>query len=275
MVMVAMLLQGCVSIPSPQQRTQNAQQLAADKDWQPYIIKTPYFELMSYQPPMNQGELLQAEQLSIYIEGDGLAWITRRQISSNPTPNNPLALTLALQDRSHRSVYLARPCQFVTEPHQRGCGKKYWTSARFAPEVISAMDLAVSQLKDKFQATRLILVGYSGGGAVAALLAARRSDVVKLITVAGNLDHKAWTEFHKSSPLTGSLNAANYRKELSMVEQTHYVGEKDRVIPPFLARRFIAGLSSRAKAKVVVVLEQTHGCCWDTRWPDLLLNEQL
>ena len=250
-----------MSVPAVQERTQNAQQLAAQQGWQPHVIKTPYFDLMSYQPPITQ-----VEQLTIYIEGDGLAWITRRQISPNPTPNNPLALKLALQDSSRTSVYLARPCQFVTDQFQHGCHKRYWTDARFSSGVISAMDLAVSHLKVKFHAKTLTLVGYSGGGAVAALLAARRSDVVKLITVAGNLDHQAWTDFHKISPLIGSLNAADYRKELSRVEQIHYVGEKDEVIPPFLAKRFIAGLSSSANAKVVVVAEQTHGCCWDDFW---------
>ncbi|WP_202905006.1 alpha/beta hydrolase family protein [Neptunomonas antarctica] len=266
---VLAMLHGCVSIPSVQDRTKNAQQLAAQQGWEAHIIKTPSFNLMSYQPPMHQ-----IEQLTIYIEGDGLAWITSRQVSSNPTPSNPLALKLALSDSTSTSVYLARPCQFVTDKYRHGCENKYWTNARFSPEVISAMNQAVSQLKEKFQASRLVLVGYSGGGAVAALLASMRDDVVKLITIAGNLDHQEWTDFHHISPLKGSLNAADYRQQLSAIEQIHFVGEKDKVIPPFLAQRFIGGLSVSAKAKVVVVPEQTHGCCWDSLWPDVLLGLQ-
>jgi hypothetical protein len=268
MAVVAML-HGCVNIPSFQDRALYAQQLAAQEGWQSHIIKTPFFDLMSYQPPINH-----VEQLTIYIEGDGLAWITSRQASTNPTPNNPLALKLALNDSTSTSVYLARPCQFVTDKYRHGCENKYWTNYRFAPKVINAMDQAVSQLKYKFKATRLILVGYSGGGAVAALLASMRDDVALLITVAGNLDHREWTAFHHISPLKGSLNPADYREKLSAVEQIHFVGEKDKVIPPLLAQRFIDGLSVSAKAKVVVVPEQTHGCCWDSLWPDVLLGLQ-
>jgi hypothetical protein len=44
---------------------------------------------------------------------------------------------------------------------------------------------------------------------VASLVAARRHDVVRLVTVAGNLDHLAWTTLHGVSPLTGSLNPAD------------------------------------------------------------------
>ncbi|GAB2181920.1 hypothetical protein DLREEDagrD3_21430 [Denitratisoma sp. agr-D3] len=48
-------------------------------------------------------------------------------------------------------------------------------------------------------ARRLTLVGYSGGAA--ALLAARCSDVVRLVTIAGNLDHRAWTRYHHITTL--------------------------------------------------------------------------
>ena len=34
---------------------------------------------------------------NIYIEGDGLAWLSKRQKSLNPTPMNPVALHLATQ----------------------------------------------------------------------------------------------------------------------------------------------------------------------------------
>ncbi len=52
--------------------------------------------------------------LTIYIEGDGLAWISRSIISPDPIPINPIGLKLALQHTQHKVVaYLARPCQYV------------------------------------------------------------------------------------------------------------------------------------------------------------------
>ena len=83
---------------------------------------------------------------------------------------------------------------------------RYWTTHRFAPEVIRASDLALDRLKTLFGAQRLVLVGYSGGAAVALLVAARRHDMGQIITVAGNLDHQAWTHYHHVQALSGSLN---------------------------------------------------------------------
>jgi hypothetical protein len=73
---------------------------------------------------------------------------------------------------------------------------------------------------------------------VLTILAAQRDDVVKLITVAASLNHKAWTDFHRISPLTGSLNSADYREQLATVEHVNFVGEGDTVVPQFLAYDF-------------------------------------
>jgi hypothetical protein len=50
---------------------------------------------------------------------------------------------------------------------------------------------------------------------VAALVAARRTDVDRLVTVAGNLDPTAWAVYQHIQPLTGSLNPADEVDALS------------------------------------------------------------
>jgi len=55
---------------------------------------------------------------------------------------------------------------------------------RFAPEVINSFSRAIDTLKEKSGAKYVELVGYSGGGAIAVLVAAGRSDVVGVRTVA-------------------------------------------------------------------------------------------
>lgn len=262
LILLTLLISGCMTVPSIDKRHNTAEQLASQHAWHKQIIETSSFNLMSFVP----NNPLKASILTVYIEGDGLAWISSRKPSSDSTPINPVGLKLALSHSGSNVAYLARPCQYLMN---KFCETKYWTSHRFSPEVIEASNKAVDKLKQQFSATQLTLVGYSGGGAVATILAAQRDDVVRLITVAGNLNHKAWTDFHRISPLIGSLNPADYRERLAKIEQVHFVGEDDTVVPQFLAYDFVADLPTSSRAKVIVVPGQTHGCCWESIWPNL------
>ena len=269
--LVFLFLVGC-SHTSPTKRLANADRLATQHGWQQTILKTTSFELISYLPK----RIKASDTLTIYIEGDGFAWRTSRRPSSDPSPHNPIALKLALQHQNGPVAYLARPCQFHVDVKKTPlCNQSYWTTKRYAEEVISASEQALSQLKHKYQANKLILVGYSGGAAVAALLAARRDDVAKLVTVAGNLDHQAWTEFHNVTPLTDSLNPVDYLEQLQTIPQLHFVGEDDKNIPPKLAQDFIANYDLTKFAKVIVVPDQSHSCCWQEIWPSLVLEYKL
>ena len=258
-------LSSCSTTPTPSQRLFNAQESASPHNWKPTTLKSEPFNLIAFVPKT----IVKNSVLTVYIEGDGLAWISSHKPSIDPTPINPVGLKLALSHHNGNAAYLARPCQYISDTQ---CETKYWTSHRFSSEVLDASNEAVDKLKHLYSAQQLVLVGYSGGGAVATILTTQRDDVVKLITVAGNLDHKAWTDLHHISPLTGSLNPADYREQLAQVEQVHFVGEDDTVIPPFLANDFVANLPISSHAKVIVVRGQSHGCCWARTWVSLLEN---
>lgn len=228
------------------------------------------FKLMTWSPQKIQ----QQRHLTVYIEGDGFAWLNASTPSADPTPREPLALLLALAQPEGNAVYLGRPCQYpeAQRPLDAGreqCPQRYWTDARFAPEVVVATGMAIDTLKTQFGATQVTLVGYSGGGAVAALLAARRNDIEQLITVAGNLDPVAWTRFHHIDPLVGSLNPADEADKLASVPQQHFVGADDAVIPPTLVDRWPQALVGKNNANVRVIKGFSHGCCWGEQWAEL------
>lgn len=255
----AVLLAACSAIPSPVERRQQAAELAKTQHWQALQLQAGIFRLQAYAPRKRSAEL------TIYLEGDGLAWLNNHQPSPDPTPVDPLALRLALAQPSGNTAYLGRPCQYlgVSQPP---CQQLYWTGARFAEDVVHSLDQAVGQLKTRAGAQRLVLVGYSGGGALALLLAARREDVTRVVTVAGNLDHAAWTQHQRVSPLLGSLNPASLRSRLADVEQLHLVGEQDRVMPPRLAEAFVAGYPTGHRAQLRVLPGYDHHCCWAQDW---------
>lgn len=205
----------------------------------------------------------------IYIEGDGFAWIMRAQPSADPTPRHAIALSLAIADRSSNVVYLARPCQYSLAQSPR-CEAAYWTDKRFSEEIIQAMNHAVDVIMLAAPRQKIDLVGYSGGGAVAVLLAARRNDVASLRTVAGNLDHAMVNRHHHVSPMPDSLDPADVAYRLASVPQLHFYGDKDDVIPGFVAQSFAKRVGDNGCLDVVAVKGATHGEGWEEAWPSLL-----
>jgi pimeloyl-ACP methyl ester carboxylesterase len=125
---------------------------------------------------------------------------------------------------------------------------------------------AVDQLKADYSAQHIVLVGYSGGGAIASLLAARRDDVSALITVAGNLDHQRWTTIKNISPLTGSLNPIDSVQAIS-APQWHFYGRQDTIIPLPTLQGYQAKQPMNNR---LIATDNGHHCCWAEQWPTLL-----
>ncbi len=265
-LVVLTTISGCATVPTANQRQNTLQQLADEHGWQTNVIQTSQFDLMS----AHISNMASSQRLTIYIEGDGLAWLTKNTLSNDPTPIVPIGLELAVIHDNGNVAYLARPCQYTGGLNARSCSTSLWSEGRFSESVVAAMSEAVDLLKQQYKATELRLIGFSGGGAVATLLAARRDDVTSLVTVAGNLDHVAWTAHHRISPLSDSLNPVDYVQSLNTVNQVHFVGSDDQVVPPLLAQQFIAQLPANSSTKLVIVDQQSHSCCWSQLWQRLL-----
>ena len=207
-------------------------------------------------------------RMVVYVEGDGRGWLTRSEISDDPTPSNPIALRLALRDPSPGLLYLGRPCQYVAKIKRDGCDPSLWTSARYSARVIEAISQAITVSKNS-EKERLVLVGYSGGGVIAALLALHRSDVGVLVTIAAPLDIKAWTDYHQVSMLTESLNPAEAELGRATADEFHFHGGRDRVVPPAVIRRY-KRRSAHEYVRFDVIDDFDHECCWVDEWSKLL-----
>lgn len=260
------VLTACTTNPVVDRR-QQAEGIAATAGWQAWDINADPFVLRAYAP----AQFPASKILTLYIEGDGQAWSSFGRPSKDPTPTQPLALQLAIRyPAQSAAAYIARPCQYVQAEAWRGCDSAYWTSMRFAPEVIAATNHVVEQLKQRSGAKQLVLVGYSGGGAVAALVAAQREDVVRLVTIAGNLDHVTWTTQHSVTPLKGSLNPVDAWAVLQRIPQLHLVGANDRIMPESIALAYRAHFPESAPIQLRVIPDYDHHCCWVGQWPALL-----
>lgn len=248
-VFICLCMMSCGSI---------ATKIAVPKNVTEHTIQTNSFQIYSLQKLTALGN-----DVVFYIEGDGKAWITPTQLSTNPTPVSTLVREWAFKDKRPNVVYLARPCQYTNDPAcQTTDFGTYWSEKRFAPEIITAMSEAIDQIKIQSHATNIILIGYSGGGAVAALLAARRNDVSELISVAGNLDTEMHSMIHHVSPLAGSLNPRDFASQIH-VKQIHYSGENDENVPAAVAKSFVAALPVNVSANIVVIPGATHHAGWE------------
>jgi len=257
-VLCLTVLGACSSVPSHESRVKNAQALAAAQHWQPLQIPGG-LDVMAWVKP----DLQPGQPLTVYIEGDGLAWLTATLPSADPTPITPVALQLAVAQPGGNAAYLGRPCQYVKDAR---CAPILWTSQRFAPPIIDSMNHALDVLIEQAGTQGVVLVGYSGGAAVTALLAERRTDVVGWITVAGNIDHRAWTRFHRISPLRESLDPMGNPDALRTLPQVHFAGDEDATVPPVLTQQFAAAI---APDTVQVEPGFDHHCCWQQAWPQL------
>ncbi len=205
-------------------------------------------------------------RLTVYLESDGAPWRMPDEPPADPTPHKPMVLNMAIADGSGAVAYLGRPCQYLEPEALAGCNPALWMRGRFSEDAVAAMDLAVSRLKKSAGAAEVNLVGYSGGGTMAALIAARRSDISCLVTIAAPLDTGAWTRALNVSPLDYSLNPADFAKKLAAVRQTHFRGSKDTVVPPSTSQ----GLLSQVPRALVIDKQQyDHQCCWADDWPQL------
>ncbi len=268
---VALLLSFCLSAglsvaaPSFMERAYGAQKRACQAGFNKEYMKSGIFTLATYR---RFG--VPSDTIRVYIEGDGRAWETKSRLSEDPTPSNPLALVLATDDPSDTVVYIARPGQFPP-PNTTKCDPAYWSSRRFAPEVVEAFDKAIDILKGKSGAKNVELVGYSGGGAIAVLVAARRNDVSAIRTVAANLDPKALCDYHKVNQLDGSMDPLDVAQKVAGIPQRHFIGPKDKVVPSFIAGSFVKKEGNTDCDCITTVDGATHKDGWREKWKELLL----
>ena len=132
------------------------------------------------------------------------------------------------------------------------------------------MDEALSVLKAQYNATQLKLIGYSGGGVIAAILTAQRSDVASLVTIAAPLDIDAFTSHHHTQSFPDrSLNPKDYADHLIAVPQQHLFGELDKIVPKGVADPFLEALQASPCIEARVVAGADHMTGWDMMYPSL------
>ncbi len=265
-IATGLFLSAC-SVLSLPERQIVADQIASNGQMVQKVFIADKIWLLSYMKPA----ALQHEHLRIYIEGDGFAYISSTVSSPDPTPLNPVMLEMAAADTSANVLYMARPCQY-TMP-QVVCDEQLWTTHRYSKSVVSMYNSLLDNIKKKHGIKSFDLVGYSGGGVIAALLTASRDDITELRTVASNLDVAAFTSYHNVTPMSNSLDPADVAESIKDTPQLHFVGQDDEIVPAVMVRSFLdkQGIDEfLVDNRIKIVNDAHHNAQWYRFWPKLL-----
>lgn len=198
--------------------------------------------------------------LHVYLEGDGTPYHGGRFPAQDPTPTRPIVLELMALDPGP-AVLVGRPCYHGLHGDVE-CRNSLWTDERYGESVVKSMVHAIENLA---RGQRIVLVGFSGGGALALLVASRLPCPTAIVTLGAIVDTEAWTRLHRYRRLSSSINPASVAGRLSDIRQVHLAGEKDSNVPPWLIERALEpDLAPEILAGV------THDRGWERHWPRML-----
>lgn len=254
-------LAGCHSKYDPEVRWQRLSEIAFEKEM---LLKAE--ESLGYQIQTGQRIVKGGKLAYVFIEGDGLSWLTPYQISPNPTPTFPVAATFVRPTLQYHQFYLSRPCQYLLNQNPL-CHRGMWTSAVYSELQRNILNEILNQWKKRYDIKTFRLVGYSGGGVLALLIAIIRQDVDHVITVASNIDVDAWVHDQDISPLRQSLNPRQQLSQLCGRTYSFFWGGKDRVVPAHTHMNFVKGLSQCAKMRTKIIASYAH----DSEWSEVIV----
>ncbi|QGU32756.1 alpha/beta fold hydrolase [Thermochromatium tepidum] len=212
-----------------------------------------------------RGNPVLARRVHVYLEGDGTPWLDRRRVAADPSPRRPLMPRLMARDPTP-SLLVGRPC-YHGLAHSPGCLPWHWTHGRYGEPVVFSLARAIERVLPPRDDRELVLIGHSGGGTLAVLLAPRLKGVTTVVTLAANLDVSAWAKQHSYSPLSGSLDPCELPPLDPSIRQIHLLGEQDAEVPPWTLARY---RMRNPQARFEVVAGVDHGRGWVERWPALL-----
>jgi hypothetical protein len=201
--------------------------------------------------------------LFVFLDGDGRPWSDDGlQPRPDPTTRNPLALKLLMRTPAP-AIYVSRPCyQQIVDA---GCSSESWTSGRYSSAVVASIAAATRNAAASGGFPKIVLIGYSGGGALAVLAAEQLENVAGVVTIAANLDTDAWASYHRYLPLSASLNPAASNRTHPWRE-IHLSGAHDAVVPATTATAYFAKYPD---ARQWPYADSDHVCCWVAQWPQV------
>lgn len=208
-----------------------------------------------------------SDLLLMFLEGDGTPWVKGgTEVARDPTAHRPLALNLAVRTHVGSVIYLGRPC-YLGFARLAECRPEDWTSGRYSTSIVGSLVAVANRLISERHARQVVLIGHSGGGTLAVLMAPHISNLRAVITIGANLDVAAWTQLHGYLPLRSSLDPAQAPSLSPIIAEIDFVGARDTNVPPTILGPYFA---RHPRAHLRIIARFDHRCCWVRAWSGLL-----
>lgn len=253
-------LASCTS--NVQQRTELSDQVAINNSFKKELVKSDNFLITTYQKIQDH-----TQPIVFYIEGDGLPQ-KGGFLTDNPTPIKQMLIKLAVLDKRPNVVYVGRLCQYTPMELNPKCKQNYWGSERFSIETVNVINDIIAKIS---QNKPYSLIGFSGGGTIATLIAAQDKNVKDIITLAGNLDTD---EFLKLQGLPGyfinSINPVKIAGKINHIPQLHISGGADSRVPKIILDNYLAASGSSTCVQSKIYSGIAHQGAWYKIWQEIL-----
>ncbi|WP_261833013.1 alpha/beta fold hydrolase [Amphritea atlantica] len=154
--------------------------------------------------------------------------------------------------------------------NSRNCSPHLWSFGRYAESVAESLEEIITRLAGDKQ---VVLVGHSGGGVLAAIIAQRSPQVTELITLAAPLDTDSWTSSHGYSPLFDSINPAQLPVSQHNLKQLHIIGDKDSEVTSQHQMAYLSRYPEARRISLVGVNHQLEGLSTQD-WLKLITRER-
>lgn len=240
---------------APHQKVSDTQIASKDKT-KAGLFSVPYFSSGPLDDPV----------LVLVLHGDSPF--------NNPSYQYDIAKRIAEENDNVVAVGILRP-GYKDDEGNRSEGKRGMTTGdNYTREVLAAINGHVSELKDKFNPSKVVLVGHSGGAAISAnLLAEYPEAYAAALLIACPCDLQKWRAHMKAlrphakiwDKDVSSLSPIDEVERMGdEVRLTMIHGDQDEIVPVEIARRYADKLGAHNKVFDLIILEnQGHEIAFD------------
>jgi hypothetical protein len=247
---------------TPGVRQNNANRLAYPVFMIPRTLTVDGYQLKLFERVHDKGTTA-----TVYIEGSGEVWHRGFNPMSDPTPKNPVALALASQDSGKNVLYIGRTCQYgMKKMGADECPQSTLRNRMFNDDMVALYGHVLDEMKQRYHLTGFHLVGFESGGGLATILAANRSDVLSLRTVAGVLDTDMFAKARDIQWVEASLNPVSVVPQLISMPQHHYIAQLDDVVPNDVYHSFAQAFGDDRCLSYTLVQNTDHTYDWSENW---------